>query len=124
MTTDPSTTNALDALPDETLIEATGTYIDDGGFTKCWARPVPRFISGDDGARVWEVLVFGSELPHSLTTADRIAHARVLYTIEEDTMTDQPQTFTTEESVIPPEVARGSEEAYRAWTRERAEEGR
>lgn len=70
----------LDALPDETLIEASGTYASDAGsFYQCWARPVPRYVTGD-GPRTWEVLVFGDSWPQNLVTTDRITAARVLYT--------------------------------------------
>ena len=70
----------LDALPDDCLIEATGSYITgDGGFTRCWARPVPSHVIGDD-RRLWQVLVHGaSDYMSSLVPSSRIGLAQVLY---------------------------------------------
>jgi len=75
-------TLTLADLPDETLIRATGAYLDGGTFTDCWARPVPQHISGATNAaeRLWEVLVFGSTAFDAMTTEDRIASFEVLYT--------------------------------------------
>ncbi|MGV3564179.1 MAG: hypothetical protein ACO1ON_12955 [Nocardioides sp.] len=72
---------ALDGMPDETLIRASGRYASGGGtFTDCWVRPVPQHIAGTV-VRVWEVLVFGGQLPYSLTTAEDITYpVEVLYT--------------------------------------------
>lgn len=73
---------SLADLPDETLIRATGTYLDGGFFTDCWARPVPPHISGAIGGaeRLWEVLVFGSTAFGAMTTEDRITSFEVLHT--------------------------------------------
>lgn len=69
-------------LPDETLIRATGTYLDGGTFTDCCARPVPQHVSGANNAaeRLWEVLVFGATAFGAVTTEDRISSFEVLYT--------------------------------------------
>lgn len=69
----------LDAMPDDCLIEATGSYIKGGGgFSRCWARPVPSHVTGDE--RLWQVLVHGdSDYMSSLTTSELIGLARVLY---------------------------------------------
>lgn len=74
-------TRMLNAYPEETLIRASGTYLNGGTFTNCWARPVPAYISGQvEGAdQLWEVLVFGSFPTDSLTTSDRITAAELLY---------------------------------------------
>ncbi|SNS43297.1 hypothetical protein SAMN06309944_0233 [Micrococcales bacterium KH10] len=85
-------TQALDTLPDRTLIEASGRYLHGAGqFDRCWARPVPSFVSGTDEPRLWEVLVYGSRgLPESVTTAERITEYRVLYVADGRlTMTDR-----------------------------------
>ncbi|MFE5699939.1 hypothetical protein, partial [Rhodococcus koreensis] len=73
----------LDALPDDCLIEATGSYIGgDGGFSRCWARPVPAYVTRDE--RLWQVLVHGdSDYMSSLTSSALIGVARVLYAGEE-----------------------------------------
>ncbi|URG17528.1 hypothetical protein Mbo4_038 [Rhodococcus phage Mbo4] len=73
----------LDALPDDCLIEATGSYLKgDGGFSRCWARPVPSWVTDDD--RLWQVLVHGnSDYMSSLTASALIGVARVLYRGEE-----------------------------------------
>lgn len=57
----------IDALPDErVLLEASGRYrYQRGTFEQCWVRLVPSSITGATD-RVWEVLVHGSEIPHSL----------------------------------------------------------
>ena len=73
---------ALDGMPDETLIRASGRYLAGGTFTDCWARPVPRHITGDEGARLWEVLAFGSA---DAVTAEHITYpVEVLYVDVED----------------------------------------
>lgn len=67
MTRTITTAAELDALPDErVLLEASGRYrYGSGTFERCWVRPVPLWITGTD-ERLWEVLVHGSEIPHSL----------------------------------------------------------
>lgn len=75
-------TAELDALPVDTLIVASGTYLrGKGGFHNCWAIPVPAYISGIT-ERTWWVLVHGDDWVSSLTTTSRITEARVLYTPE------------------------------------------
>ncbi|MDF3308763.1 hypothetical protein P3H15_27470 [Rhodococcus sp. T2V] len=73
----------LDALPYSCLIEATGSYLKgDGGFSRCWARPVPSYVAGAD--RLWQVLVHGdSDYMSGLVPSSRIGLARVLYVGEE-----------------------------------------
>jgi len=74
-------TRILNAYPDETLIRASGGYVSGGTFTDCWARPVPRHVSGaEEGSdRLWEVLVFGTFPTDSLTTSERITDAELLF---------------------------------------------
>lgn len=69
----------LDNLPDDTLIEASGTYRhQEGTFQRCWARPIPTFITGTE-ERAWEVMVWGSQLPQSMVPSANITSYRVLY---------------------------------------------
>lgn len=82
-----TTAEELDALPDEVLLEASGTYLSGGTFTNCWVRPIPAVITGmagEDQGRVWEVLVYAS--PEMITT-DCIRSARVLYRLDQPTAT-------------------------------------
>lgn len=77
---------ALDGMPDETLICASGRYVSANGstFTDCWVRPIPAHISGT-AMRAWEVLAFGCGIPYSITTAEDIDYpVEVLYTDQED----------------------------------------
>ncbi|MGO1664110.1 MAG: hypothetical protein ACTHYO_10385 [Micrococcaceae bacterium] len=74
---------ALNALPDNTLIEASGRYsYQKGTFERCWARPIPDHVTGrEPGAdRLWEVLVWGSEPLMNLVSPAHITSYRVLYT--------------------------------------------
>ncbi|MDQ5860636.1 MAG: hypothetical protein M3536_00025 [Actinomycetota bacterium] len=66
-----TTIEELDALHTDSLIEASGSYPNDGGFTNCWVRPLPSFIGGSN-PRAWEVLIYLDGGPHNLTTSDRI----------------------------------------------------
>lgn len=66
-----STAEELDALPDDSLVLASGKQLD-GTFTDCWIRPIPTYISGSSGKRVWEVLVYGDHGYHNMTIADNV----------------------------------------------------
>lgn len=66
-----TTASELDALPDEhVLLKASGRYrYIRGAFEQCWVRPVPSSITGTD-ERMWEVLVYGAEIPSSLVHSE------------------------------------------------------
>lgn len=66
-----ATLSELDALPVEgVLLEASGRYRHSSGtFERCWVRSVPLWITGTD-ERVWEVLVYGAEIPSSLVYSE------------------------------------------------------
>lgn len=93
-----TTVAELDALPDDTLIEATGTYISRsrrGTFERCWARPVPEYITGprrEGQPRLWEVLVYASDVANRLTTSALITSATVLYRPDAGPLATDPAT--------------------------------
>lgn len=67
------TAEELDALPDDALVEASGDYPGrEGGFTECWIRPIPAHITGGQGKRVWEVLIYLDGGGHNITHAELI----------------------------------------------------
>ena len=71
----------LDALPDESLVLASGKYLNGlGDFTDCWIRPIPDHITGGTGARLWEALIYLDGGVHNMTRNDCITlPVQVLY---------------------------------------------
>lgn len=99
-----TTAAELDALPEEgVLLEASGRYrYQRGTFEQCWVRLVPSSITGATD-RVWEVLVHGSEIPHSLVhTEDLDLPVTVLH---------DPSAPAPAPSVVPEAAV----EALREW---------
>lgn len=69
-----TTYDQLDALPDDSLVMATGKYLNgQGDFTDCWMRPLPDHVTGGTGARLWEVLVYLDGGVHNMTRNDCIS---------------------------------------------------
>ena len=66
-----TTIEQLEALPDGTILTASGRYPRGGTFTECAVRPVPSYITGTSD-RLWHVLVFGAGMTESLVTAEHI----------------------------------------------------
>ena len=66
-----TTIEQLEALPDGTILTASGRYPRGGTFTECAVRPVPSYITGTSD-RLWHVLVFGAGMTESLVAAEHI----------------------------------------------------
>jgi len=68
-----TTCEELDALDDDSLVLASGKYLNgDGDFTDCWIRPIPDHVTGGTGARLWEALIYLDGGVHNMTRNDCI----------------------------------------------------
>ena len=66
-----TTIEQLEALPDGTILTASGRYPRGGTFTECAVRPVPSYITGTSD-QLWQVLVFGGGMTESLVASEHI----------------------------------------------------